>query len=182
MLQEIMAKKNQVNEDVNTSAQIQTYTETIEKKPQSEEFTNNAKDELIIKEESAAPIQNTQNEEYLNQCHNYVFNIQAAAYLRKVGLYLYIDKLQIGYDIETKEIILPLDGVKGSRYFAIKLKFDNAADEVTAQKVLQYYNLKPNETAKWNLYKDAEGKLINGGKNYDNPYNELGKKMIKELK
>ena len=174
MLQEIMAKKNQVNEDVNTSAQIQTYTETIEKKPQSEEFTNNAKDELIIKEESAAPIQNTQNEEYLNQCHNYVFNIQAAAYLMKVGLYL--------YDIETKEIILPLDGVKGSRYFAIKLKFDNAADEVTAQKVLQYYNLKPNETAKWNLYKDAEGKLINGGKNYDNPYNELGKKMIKELK
>ena len=127
-------------------------------------------------------IRSIQDEEYLNHCHNYVFNVQVQTYLKKVGLYLYIDKLQIGYDTETKEIILPLDGVKGSRYFAIKLKFDNAADEVTAQKVLQYYNLKPNETAKWNLYKDANGKLINGGKNYDNPYNELGKKLIKELK
>ena len=122
----------------------------------------------------------TQDEEYLNHCHNYVFDVQAAAYIMKVGLYLYIDKLQIGYDTKTKEITLPLDGVKGSRYFAIRWEFDHAADEVTAQKVLQYYNLKPNETAKWNLYKDADGKLINGGKNYDEPYNELGKRMLFE--
>ena len=122
----------------------------------------------------------TQDKEYLNHCHNYIFDVQAAAYLMKVGLYLYIDKLQIGYDTKTKEIILPLDGVKGSRYFSIRLEFDHAADEKEAQKVLQYYNLKPNETAKWNLYKDADGKLINGGKNYDEPYNELGKRMLFE--
>ena len=121
------------------------------------------------------------DKEYLNQCHNYVFDVQAAAYLMKVGLYLYIDKLQVGYDTKTKEIILPLDGVKGSRYFSIRLEFDHAADEEEAQKVLQYYNLKPNETAKWNLYKDADGKLINDGKNYDEPYNELGKKLIEKL-
>ena len=121
----------------------------------------------------------TQDEEYLNRCHNYVFDVQAAVYIMKVGLYLYIDKLQIGYDTKTKEITLPLDGVKGNRYFSVRLEFDHAADEEEAQKVLQYYNLKPNEMAKWNLYKD--GKLINGGKNYNEPYSELGRKLIEKL-
>ena len=136
--------------------------------------------ELPRDEEMKPPIKITQDEECLNHCHNFVFDVQAAAYLMKVGLYLYIDKLQIGYDTKTKEITLPLDGVKGSRYFSIRLEFDHAADEEEAQQVLQYYNLKPNETAKWNLYKDADGKLINGGKNYDEPYNELGKRMLFE--
>ena len=115
---------------------------------------------------------------YINDCHSYVSYIPASKYLYDFGLYLYIDELQIGYDIKTKEIILPLDGVKGRRYFSIRLNFDNAADEEEAQKVLQYYNLKPNETAKWNLYKNADGKLINGGKNYDDPYSVLRKKII----
>ena len=162
------------------SAQVEEKEEITEQKDNIHVENAPALDDEELQLQSQIRI--TQDEEYLNRCHNYVFDVQAAAYLMKVGLYLYIDKLQIGYDIETKEIILPLDGVKGSRYFAIRLEFDHAADEVTAQKVLQYYNLKPNETAKWNLYKDANGKLINGGKNYDNPYNELGKKMIKELK
>ena len=133
-------------------------------------------DKESVNEESL--IKSVPYAEYINDCHSYVSYIPASKYLCDVGLYLYIDKLQIGYDIKTKEITLPLNGVKGSRYFSIRLNFDHAADEEEAQKVLQYYNLKPNETAKWNLYKDTEGKLINGGKNYDDPYSELGKKII----
>ena len=50
-------------------------------------------------------------------------------------------------------------------YFNIKLDFDRAADEEETAKILKYYNLKPQEKAKWNLYKDTDGKLINGDKN-----------------
>ena len=160
---------------INSPAQNVSLPESVEDSLEESLITKaNQNDKIKI----TSLIRITQDKEYLNRCHNYVFDVQAAAYLMKVGLYLYIDKLQIGYDIKTKEITLPLDGVKGSRYFSIRLEFDHAADEEEAQKILQYYNQKPNETAKWNLYKDADGKLINGGKNYDDPYNELGKKII----
>ena len=158
------------------SAQVEEKEEITEQKDNIHVENAPALDDEELQLQSQIRI--TQDEEYLNRCHNYVFDVQAAAYIMKVGLYLYIDKLQIGYDTKTKEIPLPLDGVKGSRYFSIRLEFDHAADEEEAQQVLQYYNLKPNETAKWNLYKDTEGKLINGGKNYDDPYSELGKKII----
>ena len=179
MIKEIMAKTNRSDEAMNSPVQNVSLPEALEDSLE-ESLIIRANQKVNDKIEITSPIRSTQDEEYLNRCHNYVFDVQAAAYLMKVGLYLYIDKLQIGYDTKTKEIILPLDGVKGSRYFSIRLEFDHAADEEEAQKVLQYYNLKPNGTAKWNLYKDADGKLINGGKNYDEPYNELGKRMLFE--
>ena len=180
MIKEIVAKTNQSIETMNNPAQNVSLPKSLENSLEESLITK--VNQNVVDDKIEIPtIIFAQDEEYLNRCHNYVFEVQAAAYLMKVGLYLYIDKLQIGYDAKTKKITLPLDGVKGSRYFSIRLNFDNAADEEEAQKVLQYYNLKPNETAKWNLYKDADDKLINGGKNYDEPYNELGRKLIEKL-
>lgn len=109
------------------------------------------------------------DENYFDHCHNHVCHVQSQVYLLKVGLYVYVDSLPIGYDTSTKEIILPIDE---THYYSIKLRFDRAADEETAQKILRHYNLKPNETAKWNLYKDETGKLIDGSCNYDKPYRD----------
>ena len=114
-------------------------------------------------------IKTTTDEDYFNYCHNFVSHVNANSYLLKVGLLPYVNSLDIGYDTATKEIILPIDE---ARYHSIKLVFDKEADQVDAQKVLQHYNLQPYETAKWNLHKDANGKLIDGGNNYDKPYSD----------
>ena len=96
------------------------------------------------------------HEGYFDYCHNYIFNSAATTYLLKVGLYVYIDTLQIGYDPQEQEIILPLSDRK---YLSIKLKFDKAADEEEESRVLQNYNLKPNEHKQWRLYKGRRQKV-----------------------
>ena len=121
-------------------------------------------------------------EEYLNDCHSNVSYVPASKYLYNVGLYLYINKLQIGYDTKTKEITLPLDGVKGKRYFSIRLKADRAFDEEEAAAVLKYYNLKPYETAKGIFGTNEQGNQIIIGSNTDNPYSDIGKKILRNVK
>lgn len=114
-------------------------------------------------------LQTATDENYFNFCHDRVLQAQSQSYLLKVGLYLYIDSLNIGYDVSTSEIILPVDE---THYQPIKLNFDRAANEKDAQRVLQHYNLKPYEMAKWHLHKDETGKLVDGGNNYDTPYRD----------
>ncbi len=112
-------------------------------------------------------LKSTLEPEYFNRCHNFVSHVCASSYLLKVGLLPYVDSVDIGYDTSMKEIILPIDE---KHYHSIKLQFDRAADEREAQKVLRHYNLQPNETAKRNLCKGIDGKLIDGGDNYGKPY------------
>ena len=133
-------------------------------------------------EEKILPVKIAPYEEFLNDCHNYVFSICSVAYLLRVGLHYLIDKLQIGYDIKTKEITLPLDGVKGKRYFSIRLKADRAVDEEEAAAVLKYYNLKPYETAKGIFGTNEQGNQIIIGSNTDNPYSDIGKKILRNVK
>ena len=126
---------------------------------------NNDADHVDAVEEEI--IKTAPNAEYFNRCHNYIFAVQSQSYLLKTGLFLYIDHLQIGYDTSTKEIILPIDE---TYYHSIRLRFDRAADEREAEKVLKHYNLKPFETAKCSMQRDEKGKLCFCNHNNKEPY------------
>ena len=129
-----------------------------------EHETNDADHVDAVEEEI---IKTVPNAEYFNRCHNYVFAVQSQSYLLKTGLFLYIDRLQIGYDTSSREIILPIDE---THYHSIRLRFDRAANEREAAKVLRHYNLKPFETAKCSMQSDEKGKLNFCNYNNKEPY------------
>ena len=131
---------------------------------ESNNETNNINHVDTLKEEI---IKTAPNAEYFNHCHNYVFAVQSQSYLLKTGLFLYIDRLQIGYDTSSREIILP---IYETQYHSIRLRFDRAADEREAAKVLRHYNLKPNETARCSIHRDEKGKPHFCNDNTETPY------------
>ena len=116
--QEIPAQNFDVEEEKNDSLDVET------------EETDQTADEKV-EEEPEAKIA---DKVYFDYCHNYVFHAQATRYLLKIGLYKYIDDLQIGYDTETKEIIFPIDD---KQYYAIKIENNYAISEKYAEKVIE---------------------------------------------
>ena len=88
---------------------------------------------------------------YYEWAHNNVYNVLATMALTSAGLYPYINVLKIGFDEETKELIIPLTR---ERYVAVKLNYggsnsnfgyENASQ---AKRILSHFNLQPNQTAK----------------------------------
>ena len=74
---------------IDRSAQNISLPESLEDSLE-ETLITKANQNVDDKIEITSLIRITQNEEYLNQCHNYVFDVQASVYLMRVGLYLYI--------------------------------------------------------------------------------------------
>lgn len=110
---------------------------------------------------------------YYLWCYHRVFNVLATTALLSAGISLYIDILKIGYDEETKEIIIPLTREK---FVAVKLNnggsnsnfdYDNISQ---AKRIFSHFNLQPNQAGKHLLVRNDEGAVEYHGCNYAKPY------------
>lgn len=110
---------------------------------------------------------------YYLWCYHRVFNVLATTALLSAGISLYIDILKIGYDEETKEIIIPLTREK---FVAVKLNnggsnsnfdYDNISQ---AKRIFSHFNLQPNQASKHSLVRNDEGAVEYHGCNYAKPY------------
>lgn len=156
---------NRAKEEVAQSLKDETTEKTaqVSDVEQINSIDENKVDDVNRSDEEAAQqielnnelpaIKSATDSEYLNRCHNYVYHVQATFYLIKAGLYSRIDELQIGYDVERKELTIPIDD---TQYYSIDLADKQTIVKSKLENVIQQLEgkVKTSKTDNSNDYMD----------------------------